>query len=419
MVKAEIDDAKGAYASLGAKFAGVESGLVAKSDLNEAVAALVTDGTRTVKLTVLDSLPSGATYFNTTQQLPDELDQHTKLRYSVSEFSALIATIFVHKQVAPDTYDDVPASYGITGAADVRPGSYLKCSDNKYLYIEEISLKSSVFSEVDTRINTATSGLVANNDFTAASIIAKVNGADSSVNINANKINLNGQTTFIDAIGNNITAKKIDAPSSYVVTDDQNVDHTYTAHTIIDGDGIRTYNGDGDHQYNASNEDVTDANNLLNKSGEGWLANGNIKWDANGNSQFSGTISANLLYSRSRSISSLPNTTRTYQIDPEGDPANIFVVSANDGDVVIKLPPASEYEGLEIRLLTRQSSNYSITVEGYTSGVQIYYQNVRTAQTIGWHLTTQLRPVAGGTLLILQSAGGSWFHILGDVQNGE
>ena len=201
MLKTEINDAKGAYASLGAKFAGVESGLVAKSDLNEAVAALVTDGTRTVKLTVLDSLPSGATYFNTTQQLPSELDQHTKLRYSVSEFSALIATIFVHKQVAPDTYDDVPASYGITGNVDVRPGSYLKCSDNKYLYVEEISLKSSVFSEVDTRINTATAGLVASNDFNAASVVAMVNGAGSSVNINADKINLTGQTTFITAVG--------------------------------------------------------------------------------------------------------------------------------------------------------------------------------------------------------------------------
>lgn len=299
MLKTEINDAKGAYASLGAKFAGVESGLVAKSDLNEAVAALVTDGTRTVKLTVLDSLPSGATYFNTTQQLPSELDQHTKLRYSVSEFTALIATIFVHKQVAPDTYDDVPASYGVNiyGTYDVHPGSYLKCSDDKYLYIEEISLKSSVFSEVDTRISTATSGLVASNDFTAASIVAMVNGAGSSVNINADKINLTGQTTFITAVGQalnvqqlvadevaatTISANTIDASSSYTVTDENDQSTTYTSHTIVDGDGVRVYNGATGHQYNASNEDVNDANSLLDKSGEGWVANGHIKWNAEG-----------------------------------------------------------------------------------------------------------------------------------------
>ena len=58
------------------------------------------------------------------------------------------------------------------------------------MYVEEISLKSSVFSEVDTRINTATAGLVASNDFNAASVVAMVNGAGSSVNINADKINL-------------------------------------------------------------------------------------------------------------------------------------------------------------------------------------------------------------------------------------
>ena len=179
----------------------MEAGLVAKADLNEAVAGLVIDGVRTVKLTVLDSLPSGASYFNTTQQLPSELDQHTKLRYTVSEFTALINTIFVHKQVAPDTWDDVPASYGADLTYDVHPGSYLKCSDDKYLYIEEISFKSSVFSEVDSRIGEAKSGLVAKTNFNAASIVAMVNDAGSSVNIDANKINLNGQTTFITAVG--------------------------------------------------------------------------------------------------------------------------------------------------------------------------------------------------------------------------
>lgn len=144
----------------------MEAGLVAKADLNEAVAGLVIDGVRTVKLTVLNSLPSGASYFNTTQQLPSELDQHTKLRYTVSEFTALINTIFVHKQVAPDTWDDVPASYGADLTYDVHPGSYLKCSDDKYLYIEEISFSSSVFSEVDSKIGEAKSGLVAKKELT-------------------------------------------------------------------------------------------------------------------------------------------------------------------------------------------------------------------------------------------------------------
>lgn len=287
MLRTEITDAKGAYASLGAKFAGIEAGVVAKSDLNESVAALVVDGTRTVKLTVLNSLPTGASYFNTTQQLPSELDQHTKLRYSVQEFSALIATMFVYKGVAPDVYAHVPASYGLEGGTDVRPGSYLRCSDGKYLYIEEISLKSSVFSEVDTRINTATSGLVASNDFTAASIVAMVNDAGSSVNINADKINLNGQTTFITAVGQALNAQQIttntlDAQGTNTVIDDQDVSHTYTSHTIVDGDGIRIYNGTTGHQYDAQNENVYDANSWLDKSGEGWVANGHVTWNAEG-----------------------------------------------------------------------------------------------------------------------------------------
>ena len=86
-------------------------------------------------------------------------------------------------------------------------------------------------TEADSRTNQLISeaGLVSENEFTAASIIAKVNGASSSVKINADKIkidanhqldlsaqtitidaddiNLVGQTHFENAIGNWITTK--------------------------------------------------------------------------------------------------------------------------------------------------------------------------------------------------------------------
>lgn len=88
-------------------------------------------------------------------------------------------------------------------------------------------------TEADNRTNQLISeaGLVSENEFTAASIIAKVNGASSSVKINADHINidanhqldlsaqtitvdaddinLNGQTNFENAIGNMITAKSL------------------------------------------------------------------------------------------------------------------------------------------------------------------------------------------------------------------
>ena len=84
-------------------------------------------------------------------------------------------------------------------------------------------------TEADRNQLISEAGLVTENEFTSASIIAKVNGASSSVKINADKINidanhqldlsaqtvtvdadninLNGQTNFENAIGNWITTK--------------------------------------------------------------------------------------------------------------------------------------------------------------------------------------------------------------------
>lgn len=64
--------------------------------------------------------------------------------------------------------------------------------------------------------NKAEFGLAAASDVTAASIVGKVNDAGSSININANKISLDGQTLFLTAVGNSITAKQFYAVSGAI-----------------------------------------------------------------------------------------------------------------------------------------------------------------------------------------------------------
>lgn len=72
-------------------------------------------------------------------------------------------------------------------------------------------------TEADSRTNQLISeaGLVSENEFTAASVVAKVNNAGSEVSINADKINLQGQTNFETAIGNMISAQTLTVSDVY------------------------------------------------------------------------------------------------------------------------------------------------------------------------------------------------------------
>lgn len=76
------------------------------------------------------------------------------------------------------------------------------------------SLKSGLITFVKN--NAAQAELVAANDFTSASVVALVNGAGSSININADKINLTGQTNFTSALADVFTGKKFYATSDTI-----------------------------------------------------------------------------------------------------------------------------------------------------------------------------------------------------------
>lgn len=76
-------------------------------------------------------------------------------------------------------------------------------------YQANVFTKVETNSTIDTKVSTATSGLMAASDFNSASVVAKVNEAGSSVNINADKINLVGQTSFNNAIGEMISARTL------------------------------------------------------------------------------------------------------------------------------------------------------------------------------------------------------------------
>lgn len=115
---------------------------------------------------------------------------------------------------------------------------------------------SAVYTQTETKdaINSATAGLMAANDFTSASVVAKVNDAGSGIAINADKIkidanhqldlsaqtitidaddiNLVGQTNFENAIGNWITAKGLNI-----------ADVNGQIQSVISG-GNATFNGD-------------------------------------------------------------------------------------------------------------------------------------------------------------------------------
>lgn len=70
----------------------------------------------------------------------------------------------------------------------------------------------------EAEFNAAKTSLVAKNEYDAATIVAMINNAGSLVEINADKINLNGNT-FVDAIFANINSRyglSIDASGLYV-----------------------------------------------------------------------------------------------------------------------------------------------------------------------------------------------------------
>lgn len=145
--------------------------------------------------------------------------------------------------------------------------------------------KAGLITTVNAKTKAAEAGLAVASDVSAAGIVAKVNEAGSSVtinadkikidaqhqldlssqtiNVNANDINLNGQTTFINQVGESITAKRLSAVNGSNTID------------INPTDGIK--------------QTISDAvKNQINQDGSGSLASGNISWNTSGNTVITG-----------------------------------------------------------------------------------------------------------------------------------
>lgn len=147
--------------------------------------------------------------------------------------------------------------------------------------------KAGLITTANASTKAAEAGLAVANDVTAAGIVAKINGAESTVNINADKIkidaqhqldlssqtinvnandiNLNGQTTFINQVGDAITVKKLSAVNGSNTID------------INPTDGIK--------------QTISGAvKNQINQNGSGSLASGNISWNTSGTTTIKGSV---------------------------------------------------------------------------------------------------------------------------------
>lgn len=151
-----------------------------------------------------------------------------------------------------------------------------------------------------------------------------------------------------------------------------------------------------------------------------------------GSAHIRGVIEANLYYSKTRLV-----TESSYQINPETEPYSTFIYDEVSGFKFIRLPKASDYDGMEITIFIKSTVNYSLMDNGYrvapkeNSGDSIYIkQNIGQFKDMGNNtksvqiLSTQYYRPGGSILLIaneryvFKSMLGAWYAIQG-VFTGE
>ena len=154
-------------------------------------------------------------------------------------------------------------------------------------------LSGAVFSRVDSKIGTATTGLAAKSyvDGKEASILASIADGTAEIKLTADKLTIDAgdinainsklqinQVVAAAVAAQEITTNKLDASGTW---EDDN-ENSYTSHTIVNGDGVSIYNGDFGWDYDPANLEGNNPNIRLSKDGEGWLANGHIIWNGEG-----------------------------------------------------------------------------------------------------------------------------------------
>ncbi len=169
-----------------------------------------------------------------------------------------------------------------------------------------------------------------------------------------------GQITNTDQVTNKLT--KIDANGVYTGT----IDAIQITAGTIDASLI--------------NADIILANGdawAFMKDGSGYLANKNINWSKNGDLNITGILKSELYYG---SVKQLDKNLELYEINPELEPYNWYVLNEPTQRNYIVLPPALLYDGLELSFFICNSNwTYGVNsthIKAYTGDVLYIKKNI-------------------------------------------
>jgi hypothetical protein len=151
-----------------------------------------------------------------------------------------------------------------------------------------------------------------------------------------------------------------------------------------------------------------------------------------GNSEFGGSLKAKLFYAPVKTV-----TTTPYQIDPANDPFTTFLYNEVSGAKWIRLPKASDYDGMEITVFIKSTQSHKVTENyvkiapksgsgdslfiaqniAHVSQASNYYANPKNVPVHDY--SAQYYAITGGCYLIpnclytFKSMLGAWYAIKG------
>lgn len=151
-----------------------------------------------------------------------------------------------------------------------------------------------------------------------------------------------------------------------------------------------------------------------------------------GNSEFGGSLKAKLFYAPVKTV-----TTTPYQIDPANDPFTTFLYNEVSGAKWIRLPKASDYDGMEITVFIKSTQSHNVTENyvkiapksgsgdslfiaqniAHVSQASNYYANPKNVPVHDY--SAQYYAITGGCYLIpnclytFKSMLGAWYAIKG------
>ena len=149
-----------------------------------------------------------------------------------------------------------------------------------------------------------------------------------------------------------------------------------------------------------------------------------------GNSRFSGILKASLYYGSMKKITDATN--RTYQIDPQKEAFNGFFIDEPTNIRFVTLPKAKDYDGLEIKIYTKQSNwtpdRWTVVQSQSTDDFYVKLENIynvydandkKYVAALENYMTPYTNIKGSGCTMIpnimhtFKSMNGAWFSIQG------